>query len=143
MGSVASAMALADDPHLADALVLDSAYSQLVSATKGWWYLLGGKIGTILLTPTVLLAMPLSGLNPWRIDVSQVLAKFATPVLVLHGDRDSLATPDQAKRNVTALGDRATVEWFPGCAHSEGRWIQPDRYYQALESFLKTQRMLA
>src|SRR5687767_5875268 len=37
MGAAASALALGEDPSLADALVLDSGYSKLSRAVSGWW----------------------------------------------------------------------------------------------------------
>ncbi len=136
MGAAASAFALAEEADLADGLVLDSAYSRLPEAVLGWWYFLGGGFLRLLLAPTVLLAAPMVGFNPFRVDVARALQGLETPVLILHGDADTLATPWHARRNCAASRNAGEIVWLTGCGHSEGRWIHPDTYHQALSVFL-------
>ncbi len=135
MGSAASAFAFGEDSSLADALVLDSAYSRLYQAVSGWWRFLGGRGLSFILSPSVVIAAPLAGFNPFRPDVAQALAQVKAPVLILHGDCDTLATVLEAKRNEAACVDVETV-WFERCGHSEGRWLQPEKYNAAVEEFL-------
>lgn len=138
MGSAAIVFAQAENPGLADLLILDSCYSQLASASLGWWRFLGGNSLAMLLSPTVLLAAPFAGFNPFKVDVAKALQGLtATPILFLHGDRDSLALPSEAKRNIAAHGGQHTVVWFDGCGHSEARWIQPDKYHTVIAQFLR------
>ena len=144
MGSAASAFAWANDAAIADAMVLDSCYSTLASASLGWWRFLGGNLLPIILSPTVLLAIPAIGLNPFRIDVSEAMRKLSTkPVLFLHGNKDVLALPKEAIRNHGAWGGSSCVVWFDGCGHSEGRWILPELYRESLFNFLEAEGMIS
>ncbi len=138
MGAAASALALAEDISLAEALVLDSCYSTLSSASLGWWRFLGGKPLAFALSPVTLLAIPVIGFNPFRVDVSEALRKLSTkPVLFLHGKKDVLALPKEANRNRGAHPGEGDIVWFEGCGHAEGRWIHPLLYDESLLSFLK------
>lgn len=136
MGSAASALAASEDPHLVDALVLDSCYSRLPEAVTGWWRFVGGNLLCLILRPTVWLAMPMVGFNPYRIDVAKALERVHKPILILHGDRDTLALPGDADRNHAACKGETRLVWFQGCGHSEGRWIIPDLYEASLTEFL-------
>jgi uncharacterized protein len=137
MGAAAAAIAVGEEPGLIDLLVLDSAYCRLSSAVLGWWRFVGGNLLSIVLSPTVLLAAPMAGFNPFRVDVSRYLARGgAIPVLFLHGDSDNLALPAEAERNKAACTGTTELVWFPGCGHSEGRWEQFERYNSALLGFL-------
>lgn len=144
MGSAAAAFALSQDPHLADALVLDSCYSRLSSAVGGWWRFLGGRTLSVILWPCVWLAGPLAGLNPRRIDVAAALRGVdGNRVLLLHGTSDNLALPKDAERNAAACVPPAKIVWFADCRHSEGRWIEPERYEHAVLAFLEATKPLA
>jgi alpha-beta hydrolase superfamily lysophospholipase len=136
MGAAASAFALADDPQLAEGLIMDSAYSRLSDAVLGWWYFLGGRSLRAFLWPTTIVAWPFVGFNPFRVDVAAALARTSVPVLFVHGDCDTLAEPFQADRNMDAVGSRGEIVWFERCGHSEGRWLQPEKYYRSVEKYL-------
>lgn len=136
MGAAASAFAAAESARPIDGLVLDSAYSTLLSGMLGWWRFLGGRVLAALLAPTVLLAAPLLRVRPRKVDVAAALATLDVPVLLLHGDADDLALPSEARRNAAASRD-AELVWLEGCGHSEGRWIHPDTTFAALERFLE------
>jgi len=137
MGAAASALACGADPGLADVLVLDSAYGRMSSAIIGWWRFLGGPTLAAILTPTAVIAAPLAGFNPFKVDVSEAIAKAGpVPILILHGDRDNLALPAEAERNLAACAGPKEIVWFAGMGHSEGRWEQPEKYRDALFAFL-------
>ncbi len=142
MGGAASALCQAEWPE-ADALILDCAYSRLSSAITGWWRFVGGEWLTVLFAPTVLVARPLVGFRVGRIDIAQALAQTTVPVLFLHGERDTLALPVEAQRNIDACGERATVLWLPGSNHAEGRWLHPDLYWNTVLTFLQTHAFVA
>jgi pimeloyl-ACP methyl ester carboxylesterase len=141
MGSAACAFAVGRGTH-ADALVLDSCYSRLVTASFGWWRFLGGRVLSWVLGPTVLLAGPLARINPFKADVSHSLRNVKVPVLLLHGRCDDLALPAEAERNLAALGGRGELVWFEDCGHSEFRWVQSDLYYSVLEAFLIRENLI-
>lgn len=138
MGAAASALALGVDPKLADALILDSAYSKLDEAVRGWWRFLGGRFLAAVLGPTIYFSTLMVDFNPRHVDVAEALSKArGIPALILHGDRDDLAPPSDALRNQEAAGAHARLIWFEGCGHSEGRWMHPELYHRELLSFLQ------
>lgn len=143
MGSAACAFALAEDPCCAVGLVLDSAYCRLDEAISGWWRLFGPKWLGVLLRPASFLARFFVDFSPKDVNVDDALSRSACPVLVLHGDRDGIALPSEAQKNIDALGDRASIQWFKNCRHSEGRWEQPDLYFEALETYLRANSWLS
>lgn len=138
MGSAAGVFAAAKYPGIADALVLDSCYSKLSSAILGWWRLIGGRFLERLLWPTTLFATPIAGFNPFTVDVSVALHRAGeVPVLILHGDKDTLALPSEAERNLAACAGPAEIVWLADCGHSEGRWERPVEYERAVLTFLE------
>lgn len=141
MGASASALAMADNAGLADALILDSGYSRLSSAVLGWWRFLGGNVLSVLLAPSVLVAAPMAGFNPFKVDIAAALRKVSAPVLILHGDCDSLALPREARRNADGC-DRSHIVWLASCGHSEGRYVHPELYYRSIEDFLRANGIL-
>lgn len=141
MGSAASAFAISQGAKV-DALILDSCYSKLITASFGWWRFLGGRAVSIFLGPTILFAGPFARFNPFKVDVAHALSRTTCPVLLLHGRCDNLAPPEEAERNLAALGGRGELVWFDDCDHSEFRWVQPEKYYGALEAFLIRESLL-
>ncbi len=137
MGSAASAFALAEDPSLADGLILDSCYDRLVDALSGWWLFIGGRTLRYLLTPAALFGMPMARVNAYQVVVSRALAKVSVPTLVLHGKCDTLAPVSHAESNLAALQGEKRLVVFEDCDHSEARWEQPERYFGEVEEFLK------
>lgn len=143
MGSAASALALANDPGVADALILDSCYGRLDRAATGWWRFVGGKFLSWALAPATWVAAPFAKLNPIKIDIPSALSQVhGVPILVLHGSSDPLATPSEAKRVFDAIQGPKQIVWFDRCGHSEGRWLQPDRYKTAVIDFLRDNEFL-
>lgn len=146
MGGAACAFALAEKPDAAQALVLDSVYSWLPSATLGWWSFLGGMPAVFLLAPVVLVAWPLAGFNPFAVNVAQALCKISKPILIMHGLKDNLAAPLHADKNYKLASSRGNngvrMVWFENAGHSEARWTQTAEFLRQLESFLKDAGLL-
>jgi fermentation-respiration switch protein FrsA (DUF1100 family) len=137
MGSAAVAFALADDPQLGDAAVIDSGYSRLIDAIPGWWRFLGGKFLAAFLYPTRWIAGPIFGIDPFKVDVAEALVRIGPkPLLFFHGRCDTLASPAGAERNFSAAVGPKEIEWFDSCNHSEGRWMQADKYQARLLAWL-------
>jgi len=137
MGAAASAFALAEGSEGVCGVMLDSSYSRLSKAVGGWWYFVGGRFLATVLSPILLFARLMVPFNPWSVDVAQALKNVKIPTLFLHGGSDTLATPAEAKRNLSHAPAGAEMVWFEGCGHSEGRWVDPARYRQAVQDFLK------
>jgi hypothetical protein len=137
MGSAASAFALSQDPTCANAAILDSAYSRLDEAILGWWrFLFGAKLMWIM-APTVWVGRFFLGMGPKKVNVTDALSKIDVPVLILHGDRDTLASVAAGKRNFDALKGPKRLVWFEGFGHSEFRWLSPEKYISEVRIFLK------
>lgn len=134
MGAAASALSARELG--ADAVILDSCYCRLSDASLGWWRMIGGTPLMVLLWPTVLLAIPLVGFNPFRVDVAAALSQLDAPVLILHGDADPLAPPRDAIRNLNACRGPHRLVWFPDSRHSEGRWVHNGLYRASVAEFL-------
>jgi uncharacterized protein len=136
MGAAASAFALGEKPDLADALILDSAYNRLSDAVNGWWRFIGGRKMQIFMAPAVYLGVPIAGLNPMNIYVADALRNVVAPTLLLHGQSDTLASPQAATENFEALAGQKTIVWFPGRNHSEARWEDSEKYFDSVIRFL-------
>lgn len=133
MGAAAAAFAAAEIP--VDGLVLDSAYSRLIDAMKGWWSFLGGKKLQAALAPSQMFSRCFMPFSPSKVDVAEALMNSHCPVLLMHGDADRVAPIDTAKRNQSAR-DGIELIVFPGCDHAEGRWNEAERYRDSLIDFL-------
>ena len=142
MGAAASAFALGANTDLADALILDSSYSRLSKAISGWWRFLGGTFLSVVLWPVILIASPFARINPFKVDVASAVENIQAPILIVHGDCDNLALPSEAQRNMAACKNSSELVWMPTCGHSEGRWVHPEAYYQAVFGFLRKNGIL-
>ena len=137
-GAAASAFAMGDDPTLADALVLDGAYGRMDRAVRGFLDFLFGRRLAPFFAPGVPLTGLFLGFSPYGKDVAAALhAMGPKPVLLIHGERDSIAFPSEARRNIAALQGLTTVVWQPGMGHAEGRWEQTEDYHAALREFVE------
>ncbi len=136
-GAAASAFALGEEPDLADALVLDGAYGRMDRAVRGFLDFLFTRRYARFFAPGVPLTGLFLGFSPYGKDVAASLyAMGPKPVLLIHGERDSIAFPTEAQRNIAALQGPTTVVWQPGMGHAEGRWEQTEDYHGALRKFI-------
>ncbi|RYG33667.1 hypothetical protein EON81_17625 [bacterium] len=142
MGAASSAFAQAEDPTLADFVILDSSYNRLASAILGWWRFLGGNALMWALAPTAVIAAPIAGLNPFRIKVEDACRRITVPTLVMHGTADNLALPEEAQANFDALAGPKALVWFEGMKHSEARWEKPAEYRRVLVGFMTDNEFL-
>lgn len=136
MGCAAIALAVADDPALGDWLVLDSAYSRLVTASSGWWRFLGGRFLQVAFAPVQWIGIPIIGFNPLKVDVGKALSKVAKPVLFLHGGADTLAPRSEAERNYAMAAGPKHLHIFEGYDHSAFRFEEPERYLRTVMAWV-------
>ncbi len=138
MGGSAAAIALGDEPDLADALILDGAYSAMDEAGRGWWNFIGGRWLALFLAPTVWLGRLMIGFNPAQVVIADYLEKAShKPVLFLAGGDDPVVSQGALNRNVKASGELTWVEVFEGAGHGEARFREPERYQQAIRKFVR------
>ncbi len=142
MGGAAATIALGEDPGLADALVLDGAFSSMDEAGRGWWNFVGGKLLAFVLAPTVWLGGLMLGFNPASVVIADYLKKAShRPVLFLLGCDDPIVSPASAERNIEAAGPDTFVERFEDSGHGEARFKHPERYNEAVRDFIQTSVM--
>ena len=135
MGGTAAARAVASDPSLADAVILDGPYANLREAALGFWYVTGFKSIATLMKPTALFGRLWLGFSLGSVDMETSYSGLqGTPTLFLYGETDTVVPKTSAERSVRAA--RGEAVWFPGCGHAQGRFSEPARYYNAIESFL-------
>lgn len=135
MGAAALAFAAGERPELFDFVVLDSCYGRLDRSVGGWWRFVGGPVLSILLAPVMPIAAMLAEFDPRKADVPAFLPRYDGPILILHGEEDDLARPDEVRRILEAV-PQAEVKWFPGSAHSAARWEHPEEYVRVAEEFV-------
>lgn len=136
MGAAAAGLAVGEDPTCASAVILDSGYHTLASATLGWWRFLGGTPAAVMLAPVVLVAWPMAGFNPFGVNVGESLRRANLPTLILHGRLDNLVDPGHAVRNRIAA-DHAELEWFDDAGHSEARWTHSEEFVKRVLRFVE------
>ena len=138
MGAASLAFAAAERPKLVNAMILDSAYDSMGSALNRWWGVFISPLAGKVLAPTLIFARAVLGFDPKRKQVSEALAKCdGVPLLILHGERDRLATPDDARLNFESANEPKELIWFDGCGHSEARLYQPVLYDEVLRRFVR------
>lgn len=142
MGSAAAAFAVSEEPALADALILDSAYSRLDWAAMGWWRFLGGPLLMVVCAPTLVFSRIVLGFPLKKADVAESLRLGGKPALLLHGDRDQLALPKEAIRNAAAIPEQGSLVWFERCNHSGGRYFRCEEFNAAVFDWLEAQGLV-
>lgn len=133
MGGAASAYASVDTPVAA--LILNSAYASLRSASENWWYIWGGKKLQFILGPSAIFARRMGGFSLDEGNVVAALRQTSIPTLLIHGDKDPLVPLSEAQKNLEAR-DGIELEVSPDCSHSEPRLFFPAEYFVCMKKFL-------
>lgn len=103
-----------------DGVVLESPFPDLRTAIAG--------------NPVLLL---LSGFSSYRFPTSALLERYDGPLLVIHGDADSII-PLSAGRRVfeRARGTRKTMVVVPGANHNDLHAVNRELYWKAIDEFV-------
>lgn len=115
-GGVAAQVAAKRTPIM---IVLESTFTSVADVAWQMW------------VPKLLI------LDPYR--VRDVIAKATYPVLIMHGDTDTIIDVSHAKKNATAVGDRGELVIFPGLNHND--FMAADQYWTAIDRTLKRARV--
>jgi pimeloyl-ACP methyl ester carboxylesterase len=144
MGAAAAVYAAGERPGDVDGLILDGVYSDLETASKGWWVMVGGRKLDALLKLTLPLGSLMSGIRPRDLSVVRGLAPLqGKPILLAYGTEDPIVPRPAAQKVAEAAGEGAVLEWFEGAGHGHGRFREPARYHQAIVSLLRNVEMNA
>ena len=137
MGGAASAIALGDDPSLADALVLDGAFFSMDEAGRGWWDFIGGKALAVILRPTVFVGRLMLRFDPAKVVIAEYLQRIQhKPALFLAGEDDPIVPIKSMERSAEAAGPDTVIVRFENCGHGEARFKQPGEYTEAIRKFV-------
>lgn len=79
----------------------------------------------------------LSFLSSYRFPTARLVRHYSGPVLIVHGDADSIV-PHQAGRRVfdAAETSRKTFVTIAGADHNDLHLVNPRRYWDAIETFI-------
>ena len=80
----------------------------------------------------------LAGYSPLRDgDGCAQLARCKRPVLLIHGGADDFVLPEMLERAWNAIPGPKEKLIVPGAGHAESALVDPARYWEAVDSFLK------
>jgi len=134
MGAIGAAIAAADDPRVA-ALVTTSAPSDPQSLTRRTFQLAGltlpGPVALPLATLTTRVYLRPRGHAPSAASAAAAVARYAGPILIVHGALDEIVGPDDALRLDRAarriVGRDVELLILPEGRH---RWLFEDPAYR-------------
>lgn len=137
MGGAASVLAVSQNAAEVDALALDSVYANLFEANDGWWQTFLGSRLKWLVKPVWLFCWMMTGIDPRKVNITDGIRQLnGTPTWLAYGDDDLIVPKALAEKNAAANPEAVAV-WFPGCQHSQPRWLETQRYDQELLRFLR------
>lgn len=137
MGASVSLLVAADAPQVR-AVVADCGFARLDGPIQRRLQLLFGEaMGRVLAPPTQAIGEKLIGLSAKRIAPEEAIGKIAPrPVLLIHGTRDALVTPDNAFRLQAAAGEGAYLWMVDGAGHTQCVHTAPN-YAERVVKFLE------
>lgn len=137
MGASVSLLVAAEEPAVC-AVVADCGFARLDGPIQRRLQLLFGEaMGRVLAPPTQAIGERLIGLSAKRIAPEEAIGKIAPrPILLIHGTRDALVTPDNALRLQAAAGEGATLWMIDGAGHTQCVHTAPS-YAERVVKFLE------
>lgn len=136
MGGAVSIMTAARDERVG-AVATDCAYATLAGAADEWWIGGLGKVLGNLCRPTKYVAARLAGVAIFEVAPLKEISKISPrPVLILHGERDSIIPVAHGRALYEAAGEPRSIWIAPHCQHVQARADYPVKYYEELIGFL-------
>lgn len=137
MGAVASNFAASRDRRIA-AIVADSPYARLSDAVDDWWKGSVGPLAMWLLKPAKLVGILMTKVSPYSVRPDMAVQAIDRPILLLHGERDRLIPAHHSRRIYAVANEPKEALFFEQSDHVQARFDHPERYYQALTSFVQS-----
>jgi fermentation-respiration switch protein FrsA (DUF1100 family) len=132
-----AAIALAGQRLRADAVVLESAYSTIETATQNRIAMRLGRTPARWLTPVLLLQLrPRIGIEPSALRPVGRIGTLRCPVLILSGDADRYTTADEAKALFSAAPSPKELWLVPNAVHEDLYRYDRAGYRRHVLSFL-------
>jgi pimeloyl-ACP methyl ester carboxylesterase len=117
MGAAIATRATADDPRIV-ALVLEAPYLDLEAAIGGWLRRLRVPMTGLFARLIARRAEALAGVSLTRPRPLDLAPRVAAPVLIVHGEKDSLVPLSDAQRLAGAFPRPAAVIDVPDTGHT-------------------------
>ncbi len=131
-----AAVALAGEHLDADAVVLESVYADIESATENRLRRWLGPLGPPL-APLLLRSMPArTGARPADLRPAEAIGRLDAPVLIVAGTRDRLTRPADSWRLYQAAHRPKALWWVDGGKHEDYLALAPSAYRTRVLGFL-------
>ena len=142
MGALACALYAAQEPEGIHGLILDSPYARVDEGARGWWSFFARGRFKHLLRPTAMFGKLFCPADLGSIDLEHAVAKIRDiPMIFMFGEHDPLISKEKTERCLQAAGPMAKVVWFPDANHARARFREPEKYAEALFSFLEDNKL--
>lgn len=136
MGAGAILRAVAVEGARPDAIILEATFDDLLSTAKNRF-----RSMTLPATPFAELLLFWGGVqwgfDPFAHNPADYARTVQCPTLILHGEKDVRATPEQAERVVQATGGRAKLVLYAGVPHMLIVEARPAQWKRDVAEFLR------
>lgn len=78
--------------------------------------------------------------SSYRFPMREFLGAYEGPALVIHGDADTIVDPSLGRQVFDALKGPKTLVLIPGADHNDLHDVDPNMYWDAIETFLRSLR---
>ncbi|MCC6727789.1 MAG: alpha/beta fold hydrolase [Chthonomonadales bacterium] len=136
MGGAAALMAAAEDPRIR-AVATHGAYARLDRAIAQRGRVVLGPLGPALSRPATLVGRRWLGVDPCDVAPVKAIERIAPrPVLLMHGERDRIISPEDGRLLARAGGPTAELWEVPGSGHQRVAPGARAEYSRRLNAFL-------
>jgi fermentation-respiration switch protein FrsA (DUF1100 family) len=129
---------LADPPLEADAMVLEAVYSDFVTAVKNRLAMRCSRFCAVFAPLLTWQVKPRLGFDPAALAPAAHISRIHAPLLLVAGERDEHATPEDVKQIYSAANQPKTMWIVPGAAHVDFHRAAPEEYERRVLGFLSS-----
>jgi len=139
MGGAAVLRSVAVNKVRVDALIVEATFDSLLNAGKNRFRAMNLP-GVPLAELLLFWGSVQNGFNMFAHNPVDYARSVREPALILHGEADTRATPDQARRLADALGANARLILYAGVPHMAIVEARPDEWRRDVAHFLEKLR---
>ncbi len=137
MGAATALLAAAEDPGI-KAIVSDSSYADLQGMVQPGVRAFVGSRALFLAPLIVRYAETMLGMKSNEIRPAEAAAALGDrPLLIIHGDCDTLTDPNSAQRLYNAASGPKEMWVVPECGHAYAPVVAPEEYKQRVNKFFQ------
>lgn len=137
MGAATALLAAAEDPGI-KAIVSDSSYADLFGMVRPGVSAFVGPRAIFLAPFIVRIAETMLGMKAGSVRPDHAAASLGDrPLLIIHGDCDSLTDPNSAQRLYDAASGPKELWVVPECGHAYAPVAAPDEYKRRVNEFFQ------